>query len=470
MRSLTNRLALLFAAITLAVLLVIYLYVVSPLQTNLRDQQLHSLSDAVARQVGPIARAVDRGEDVKKLDALVQSASDAANARVTLLGVRRGQDGLTLFPRSDSNGNDSEDLQFTIAVEAAREARSRTGTEAGTEGPVGEAARPLSATQKDGQRIVGSVLVLSAPQRDVEANVALVRNRLIVAGLIALVIALVAGYALARALIGRVQRIESAARRVASGDFTAQFPTNDDDELGDLARALDEMQTQLADLDSARKQFIATASHELRTPVFSLGGYVELLEDEDLDDETRDRFLAQIRDQVARLGRLTTDLLDLSRLEAGSLELRREEVDVRDVIEMVSAEFGPALARRESHMELRVPPEPVRVVCDPERVAQVLRILIDNALSHTPEGTDVVVSAAPRAHGLRLAVTDFGTGIKRGALPHIFEPFYTADDEHRAQGSGLGLAIAHELAERMGGHLAVDSRPGRTTFSFDLET
>jgi signal transduction histidine kinase len=104
-------------------------------------------------------------------------------------------------------------------------------------------------------------------------------------------------------------------------------------------------------------------------------------------------------------------------------------------------------------------------LCDPERVAQVLRILIDNALTHTPEGTNVVVSASRSNGALQLAVRDFGPGIKRSALERIFEPFYTSDD---AQGSGLGLAIAHELAERMQGRLAVDSQPGRTTFSFVL--
>jgi len=471
-RSLTNRLALLFAAIVLAVLLVVYLYVVPPLQSSLRDQQLGSLADAAERYSGPIMRAIERGETARKLDGHVRDAGDAANARVTLLGVNRGTEGFELYPKSDSaKGSDGDDLQFVVAVETARTKRRQTGTEAGKDGPIGEATAPLLARDpQTGESIVGSVIVFSAPQKDVEGNVDLVRERLIVAGLIALLVALFAGYALARRLIGRVQRIESVARRVADGDFTARFPTGDDDELGDLARALDGMQNQLAELDSARKQFIATASHELRTPIFSLGGYVELLQDEELDEETRDRFLTQIRDQVDRLGRLTTDLLDLSRLEAGSLELRRESVDVRDVIQMVASEFTPALARRESRLEVRVPSEPVRAVCDPERVAQVLRILIDNALSHTPAGTDVVVSAARRDERVRLAVTDYGTGIKRGALPHIFEPFYTADDEQQAQGSGLGLAIAHELTERMGGPLDVDSRPGRTTFTFDIST
>ena len=259
--------------------------------------------------------------------------------------------------------------------------------------------------------------------------------------------------------------MEGVARRVAAGDFSRRFELGSQDELAQLARALDDMQGQLAQLETARKRFIATASHELRTPIFSLGGFLELLEDEDLDPETRVRFTGQLREQVDRLGKLTTGLLDLSRLEAGSLELRPEPTDVSQLAEDVAAEFLPALAAHDSHLEVRVGDEPLEATCDPERVAQIIRILVDNALSHTPAGTDVVIAASRRDGHVRLAVTDFGTGIKRSAMDRIFEPFYTSDD---AQGSGLGLAIAHELAERMRGELTVESMPGRTTFALEF--
>ena len=154
------------------------------------------------------------------------------------------------------------------------------------------------------------------------------------------------------------------------------------------------MQAQLARLDRARKQFIANASHELRTPIFSLGGFLELLADEDLDEETRRAFLEQIRGQVDRMRNLAVELLDLSRLEAGALELRPEPTDVGQLAREVAAEFTPAAAQHESDVTLDLRPEPIELDCDPERVAQVLRILLDNALRHTPPGTGVRVSAA----------------------------------------------------------------------------
>jgi signal transduction histidine kinase len=252
---------------------------------------------------------------------------------------------------------------------------------------------------------------------------------------------------------------------VAQGDFTARFEAGQSDELGQLARTLDAMQRQLAELETARRRFIATASHELRTPIFSLSGFLELLESEELDEETRAAFLRQLRVQVDRLGKLATDLLDLSRLEAGSLELRPEPTDIGDLAKAVAAEFTPALAAHESHLEVRLAGGSVEAVCDPERVAQIMRILLANALSHTPAGTDVVVSASQDNGRARLAVTDFGPGIRRADLERVFEPFYTSDD---AQGSGLGLAIAHELAERMEGDLSAESSSGRTTFALEL--
>jgi signal transduction histidine kinase len=132
---------------------------------------------------------------------------------------------------------------------------------------------------------------------------------------------------------------------------------------------------------------------------------------------------------------------------------------------MVAGEFAPAVAQRSSQLKLDLPSGPLEATCDPERLAQIMRILIDNALRHTPDRTSVVVSASRNGGGVRMAVQDAGPGIKRAEIERVFEPFYTSDDQ---RGAGLGLAIARELAERMHGRLAAASIPGRTTFSLEL--
>jgi two-component system, OmpR family, sensor kinase len=445
----------------------VYLGVTSGLDAGVREQQLDRLTRTARQYDRPIWEALNRSLENKVLDARVRKAADDSGTRVTLLGVSHGTQGPQTYITSDSTAEtDISDLQFGVATDAATTGRVARGTEAGSTSRVAEAALPLRLTPPRGSKRadVSYVVVFSSPLEDV-STVSFVRKRVLVAAVVAVIVALLAGYLAARAFSRRVRRMEESARRVAQGDFGARFEAGARDELGKLARTLDARQRQLAELETARRRFIATASHELRTPIFSLGGFLELLEDEELDEETRAAFLRQLRVQVDRLGKLATDLLDLSRLEAGSLELRPERTDVGELAKAVAAEFTPALAAHESHLEVRLAGSSVQALCDPERVAQIMRILLDNALSHTPAGTDVVVAASQDNGRARLAVTDFGPGIRRADLERIFEPFFTSDD---AQGSGLGLAIAHELAERMEGDLSAESSSGRTTFALEL--
>jgi two-component system OmpR family sensor kinase len=395
------------------------------------------------------------------VDDAVRSAAASASAEVFVLGVAEGtQTGV--FPYSDSTptgGVELEDVQG-VASQAVITGRVTRATEPTRLGRQALVAQPLEV---GGGRYV-AVFVDSLA--DVQDNVALIRRQILVSGAIALALAVIAGYLLAQALGRRVGRLEQAALRVASGDFSQPIRIDSDDELGRLAGTFDDMQRQLARLDSARKRFIASASHELRTPIFSLGGFLELLEDEELSETERREFLSQIRGQVERMRTLATELLDLSRLESGALELRIEPTDLGQLAREVAREFAPAAQRHGSELEVSLANEPIEIECDPERVAQVIRILLDNALVHTPTGTGIEVCTARENGQVRLEVTDRGLGIRRQTLPQIFEPFFTSSEA--AQGAGLGLAIARELAERMSGELAVRSVPGRTTFALVL--
>ena len=462
MFSIRNRLTLLFVAIVAAAISVVYFYVVPQLEERLQNRILGSLASDARAYSGTLANAIGSNESGPRLDRRVRQAADRANARVTLLGVTRGTEGVQTYVISDSTDQSNlSDLQFQVAADAVEQGHTVTGSEASNAGRMGQAAKPLYFNKK-----VARVVVFSEPLREVAADVRLIRRQIIVAGLIALGIAALLGYMVASALTRRIARLEEAAEKVAAGDFSQRIPVDRDDELGELAVAFNEMQTQLKQLDDARKRFIATASHELRTPIFSLSGFAELLADEELDAETRKEFLAQIREQTDRLRALATDLLDLSRLEAGSLDLRPEDVDVGSLARDVVGEFRPALQQHRSEVSVEVPDHGIEARCDPERVAQIVRILIDNAITHTPPGTPIEVSAGRENGAVGIAVEDRGLGIKRSEQPRLFEPFYTSD----AQGSGLGLTIARELAERMEGRLSVDSVPGRTTFTLELPT
>jgi two-component system, OmpR family, sensor kinase len=465
LRSLRNRLAVVFGLIVLGAIGTIYLTVTPRLQDRLRNQKLERLlNDARSNIEGTSGFASTYDPRAKQPLRRRQVNQAAAGASAEVLILNKLGDPLSLVGKMDSvpDGGLEFDEVTPIALEAARTRRPVSSTEAIANGRYAVVAYPLVTEKKN---VVG-VAVFAGTLDEVEGNVSLIRRQILLSGGIALVIALAAGYLVARALSQRVGRLEHAARKVASGDFSNPIRADSDDELGQLAKAFDDMQNQLARLDRARKQFIASASHELRTPIFSLGGFLELLADEDLDEETRRQFLDQLRGQVDRMRKLATELLDLSRLESGALELRPEPTDVGQLAREVAAEFTPAAQRHESIVVLELDDDPIELDCDPERVAQVLRILLDNALVHTPSGTGVRVSADRHNGHVRLEVSDRGLGIKRQNMPHIFEPFFTSNEE--AQGAGLGLAIARELAERMQGRLTVRSAPGSTTFSLVL--
>jgi len=294
-----------------------------------------------------------------------------------------------------------------------------------------------------------------------------VKTQIVVGSLVAAVLMTVIGVYSTHLAIDSVGRLKDAARKVADGNFETTIPVASIGvgELGQLARTFNEMQRRLADLDSARKQFVANASHELRTPIFSLGGFIELLEDEDPSPEERAEFLRTMRQQIDRLTKLTGDLLDLSQLDAGAAVMRARSVDLGALAREVTREFGARADLRGSRLELRTPEQPAVAHGDPDRVRQIIRILLDNALTHTPEGTKVTVTTYSVNRRAELTVSDEGSGIPQRVQSRIFERFYTADS---AGGSGLGLAIATELVQRMNGRITISSSRRFTAFTLDL--
>jgi two-component system OmpR family sensor kinase len=264
-----------------------------------------------------------------------------------------------------------------------------------------------------------------------------------------------------------VRRLQAAARKVADGNFETTIPVASVGQLAPLARTFNEMQRRLAELDIARKQFIANASHELRTPIFSLGGFVELLEEEDPSPAEREEFVRTMRQQIERLTKLTTDLLDLSQLDAGAMVMTPDGVDLGELAREAAREFGPRAEAHGSPLRLRTADRPVIATADRERVRQIIRILLDNALTHTPEGTEIAVTVNRSSTSRRaeLIVSDQGEGIPQRVQGRIFERFYTGDS---SGGSGLGLAIATELAQRMDGSIAISSSRRFTAFTLEL--
>jgi signal transduction histidine kinase len=451
-----------FLAITALGFAVVIFFFLPRLESRLEEQRVQDL-EKVAQSYSPeLERVIGQEVTGPDLDRLVRSVADRSDARLTLLGLQ--QSTRETVPRfyviTDSNADPGVAPDVDLAAEAVSRGTADTGSLSRRGANEAVVAQPLLFRGSPDW-----IALYTRDFHDVAATVSLVRDRLLFASLVALLVSVGAGWLVARSLARRVRRLETAARDIAAGRQAAPLPIDTDDELGRLTRTFNDMQAQLARVDRARRDFIANASHELRTPIFSLGGFVELLQDEQLDAATRDEFLETMREQVDRLQKLAVDLLDLSKLDAGSIDLNPESVNLGELANAVAAEFRPAVSQHGTELDLQLPDQPVEAVCDRERVAQIMRILLDNALRHTPHGTPITLTAGQENGDARFEVADRGPGVATANQAQLFERFYTAD---AASGSGLGLAIAKELAERMEGRITVRSREGDTVFTLNL--
>jgi two-component system, OmpR family, sensor kinase len=430
---------------------IVYLAVVPQLESRLVNAKIRELE----RSAPSVVAQVERADPFRGYPNLVSFFGSSLNARVVIFDRLNES---ALLPLADSSGLRSQDVQRDpVALESARTGLRASGRVTRGDHDFAEVAVPAGPTR---------IVLLSASLRDALANVNLVQRSLLLSGLAALLVSWAAGYIAAWRFSRRIRRLERAADRIAGGDFDVPVVDSGRDEVGQLAGAFDSMRVRLSRLEHARREFIANASHELRTPLFSLGGFLELLTDEDVDENTRREFLLEMRGQVERLTKLATDLLDLTRLDAGQLSVERVEVDLAAVARTVCEEFR-VVAEASAHEVLAVANGPAQALGDEQRVLQIARALVENAIRHTPEGTKIEVGAGPRDENAFLSVRDDGPGIAASEQQHLFDRFYRADGG-KAFGSGLGLAIASELAARMDGRLEVQSEPGMTVFTLLL--
>jgi len=224
--------------------------------------------------------------------------------------------------------------------------------------------------------------------------------------------------------------------------------------LEDGALAILRDVTEERHMQRVKAEFIANASHELKTPLTALSGYLEMLEDEE-DERVRAEFLNDMRVQTTRLQSLARTLLDLSRLDANAVTFRTEEVDVEDLLHGLRRDFGYTGRSLNIRAEENVP----LVRTDPNQLHRAIAILVDNALKYSDEGSPVDLGLSREDGQIIISVTDRGCGIPESEIPYIFDRFYRAQGSSRADGTGLGLALAHEITDHLGGEIHVHSRP-----------
>jgi signal transduction histidine kinase len=319
-------------------------------------------------------------------------------------------------------------------------------------------------------RVEGAVLLQPAVGAVVKTRATIFRFLLWGALLSAVLLALISFY-LSQRLARPIEKVSTAVRRVAQGDFTSRVQWRSDDEVGRLARAFNEMAQELETLEGARKELMANVSHELKGPLARVAGYLQAIEDGVGGAEARQQHFAIVRREVSRLTRLVNDMLDYSRLEVGRLKLHTFPADLAPTLTRAAQVFAGPAADAGVELVVAIPPILPIIESEPERVEQVLVNLMENALSFTPRGGTVSVAAGEVDGMLEVSVSDTGPGIPEEELDRIFDRFYKLDPARTPdrRGFGLGLTIVKQLVELHGGKVFARSEVGKgSVFGFRL--
>ena len=467
------------AAITLGATAAV---VLGPLREKLRSQSVHNLESAVVvasrdfearlvRDEPQVSYAARQSQTAQEFDRMLSIAVLRTPVAANALNERTGGARVIvagLVPVTLGPVYDTDNAEPTRAITLASLNAERTGrTMRSVDGDDVTIAMPLF-----GQHGVIGSLVVAKQLTEVTTAVEQVRNALLAAALVGLAVAIALAIALSRTLTLRLGRLRAAALRISTEGPDASAPPRDRarDEVGDLARALARMQDELRRQETARRSFVATASHELRTPLTMLQGTMELLEEDlreggDLTD-AQDQ-VASARHELLRLSALAGELLDLSRLDA-EVQLRSEAVEIGELARAVAAEFELRARERDVALEVVPPAGPLWARGDPDAIARVVRILLDNAMRYAPAGAPVRLRGYEDGGAVALEVLDRGPGVPDEEREHIFERFHRGRSAGSASGFGLGLAIGRELAERMNGRLELNDPSAASGAAFVL--
>jgi len=383
---------------------------------------------------------------------VVPWAADAAaifNATVTIINSRG--DTVASAEPSDRTGLEAQGLRRDADVESA--------------------FAQVDVELPDGSQTTYQVII-SEPYSAREETLGQIREALLGSGLLALVVSVFTGVVAARTATRPINRLRGVAGRIAQGQLDERVPPSGILEIDELGRQFNVMADRLAgtlrmleaDRDRLR-EFVADVSHELRTPIAALSMYNELLREGEVEDATRDEFLQRSNEQIRRLEWLSTNLLDLSRIDAGIFPLDIGVGDLRDPIQAVVQAHAEVAMSRGIALDSQAPGDPVELRFDRERIVQLLTNLVGNALKFTPRDGSVSVRLTETDRDAVIEVRDTGPGIRPEELPRVFERFYrgTNTGDARATGSGLGLAIVRSIVDMHGGEIDVVSDVGEGT-------
>lgn len=264
---------------------------------------------------------------------------------------------------------------------------------------------------------------------------------------------------LGRSITRPLFRLRDSAAKLATGELSYRVPDPGPDEVGEVARAFNQMAGEVEQMLEEQRAFARNAAHELRTPLTAMRLRTEALRYESLDRETAERYVEELDEALLRLGDLVEDLALLSRFDAGRAELGSDEIDLNRLAAGLCRQIEPLAAKKGVSLSITPAPEPVPVCAGLSHLTVVFRNLLDNALKFTPAGGRIALEISPSEGGVLSCVSDTGQGIPAADLPHVFERFYRGDKSRSrtVPGTGLGLALCQAIVAAYGGRVSIES-------------
>lgn len=286
-------------------------------------------------------------------------------------------------------------------------------------------------------------------------------------------VVLFSSYFIAKRIINPFVDMNHIVQCYSKGDFSQRIPVQGKDEASQLGRSFNEMADQLKNLEVTRQSFVANVSHELRSPLTSMKGFLEAMMDGTIPPEEHEHYIEIVLSETRRMTAMVNDLLDLARIESGIITVNYEVFDINELIRRTLITFEARISEKRMELDVRFATEQNFVYADSNQISQVLRNLIDNAIKYSPEGRTLLVSTYALRKEVYVTIRDTGVGIPAEDVPHIFDRFYKVEKAHTPSpqvGSGLGLAIVKKIIEAHGQSITVKSARGKgTQFTFTLE-
>lgn len=457
-------------ALVLVMILLLWLFQIVFLDKfylSLQMNELTKKSNTIITQLEDLSSLEEINNDKELIDEL-DSFSNSRNLSIDLLDNK----GNAVYQSSTGNEQQSPMMlnryknEFFHEIEQGQQVRTivnhpRFGNEFMLIG------LPITIDNE-----ISGALFLTMPVAQVQDTIDILSRQLLYITIILLIIAVLLAFVLSRNFTKPILEIERVARKIASGDLAVRVKGKRNDEIGQLALTINDMGKELSKTEELRKDLIANVSHELRTPLSLIKGYAETIKDVTGDNkEKRDKQLGIIIDESDRLSLLVNEILNLSRLQAGSISMVFKDFKIGKAIEQIKKRFEGIC--ESLHIDLHAEVESdILVIGDEQHIEQVLYNFINNAVNHTDEGGIINISMSNLDRTVKIEVSDTGTGISEEALNHIWDRFYKVESSKRKKGTGtgLGLAIVKSILDAHKASYGVISTEGKgTTFWFELE-